>query len=214
MFYERRQNFDGQFTPEWFVNTWHTRHRPQPTVLVIQVPQRTTGYGMQSYGFGLPQKPSSPRRTNFQINHKSSAQKLRDFKRRQTFLERKIVCLSLPGAELSDREFTRLFCRPVERHDVVNTTLISSLQVAERRLHELQNELEQMKVLRIPEQQRYTTEREQMQETVKLHEFNSELFRLKNADLEERDRQLLEGFDLVNTACCKLLNDKERLMTL
>ena len=99
MFYERRQNFDGQFTPEWFVNTWHTRHRPQPTVLVIQVPQRTTGYGMQSYGFGLPQKPSSLRRTNFQINHKSSAQKLRDFKRRQTFLERKTICLSLPGAE-------------------------------------------------------------------------------------------------------------------
>ena len=96
----------------------------------------------------------------------------------------------------------------------MNTALISSLQVAEKRLHELQNELEQLKVLRISEQQRYTTEREQMQETVKFHELNSERFRLKNADLEERDRLLLEGFDLVNTTCCKLLNDKNRLMTL
>ena len=53
-----------------------------------------------------------------------------------------------------------------------------------------------------------------MQETVKFHEFNSELFLLKNADLEERDRLLLEGFDLVNAACCRLLNDKDKLMTL
>ena len=47
----------------------------------------------------------------------------------------------LPGAELLDREFTRLFRRPVERHEF--TSLISSLQVAEKRLHEQQNELEQ-----------------------------------------------------------------------
>ena len=141
MFSERRQNFEnlfnGQYIPEWFVNTWHTRHRPQPTALVIQVPQRTTEYGLETYGFGIHRNLLFIIE-NIQINSKSSAQKFRVFKRRQAFLERKTVCSSLPFPEL---------------------------------------------------------------------------FSLKHAD-EERNRHFQKGFDLVNTVCCKLLNDKHKLMTL
>ena len=48
--------------------------------------------------------------------------------------------------------------------------------VTKKRMHELQNALEQLKLRQISKQKRYNTEREQTQETVKFHEFNSALF--------------------------------------
>ena len=92
--------------------------------------------------------------------------------------------------------------------------LISSIKLAEDRINELQNEIKQLKTANSSVKQRSSEEVEQMKETVKFHQFNSELCRLQVADLEERSRQLQERFDLVNTACGRLLKGKDELSTI
>ena len=176
---------------------------------------------------------------------KSRAQRSRDFKRRQTFLEkksvcaswpfyelegqdlsseiqngaddqqeiklsskfdleRKMLCPSMPGAELTDKEFRRLFSRPVCQPDVhlaVNDTLVSNLKLADTKIEELQNRIHQLESSNISVQQQHSAEIDQSTETLSFHKFNNELLRLRIADLEEQNRQLQESNKIVNSAC-------------
>ena len=73
--------------------------------------------------------------------------------------------------------------------------------------------MEQLKSSHIFVQQRHSEEMEQSKETLCFHNFNNELLRLKTADLEQRNKQLQESFNLVNAACNRLHEDKEQLTT-
>lgn len=125
--------------------------------------------------------------------------------------ERKAVCSLLPGADLSDKQFCKLFSRLDDRQTVVNNALIRSLELSDTRISELQRELEKVNSVQCALQQRHSTEMEQTMETLNCYKFDAELCRLKIADLEERNRQLKESFNLVNSACGKLIDDKTKL---
>lgn len=119
-------------------------------------------------------------------------------------MDRQDTCSVMPGAELSDREFRRLLSRPDDRQIVINCTLLHKKEIAENRTIELEKELENLKLKQVGEM-------EQMKETLNNYKFDADLCRLKIADLEERNRQLKESFDYMNTACIKLLEDKKAL---
>ena len=179
--------------------------------VVIEMPSRTSRtHGFETSKFRDFKGSDLPTKT------KSKAQKLRDLERRKTFLERKTVCSLLPCSELSDKEFRKLFSRPASHPDLpvaVNNTLVCSLRLAEAKISKLQNEMEELKSTHILVQQRHSEEMDQSKETLSFHNFNNELLHLKIADLEQRNKQLQEGFNLVNAACNRLHEDKEQLTT-
>ena len=88
-----------------------------------------------------------------------------------------------------------------------------SLKLAETRIKELQNEIEEIKSTHVLVQQRHSEEMDQSKETLGFHNFNNELLRLKIADFEQRNKQLQESFNLVNAACNRFHEDKEQLTT-
>ena len=213
MDYFRRHNFD-HFYGGNFRLYWMSHNKTHHQVTVIEMPSRTR-YHLRMCGFETS-KIRDFKGSDLPTKPKSKAQKLRDLERRKTFLERKTVCSSLPCSELSDKEFRKLFSRPASHPDLpvaVNNTLVCSLKLAETRIKELQNEMEELKSTNILEHQRHSEEMEQSKETLCFHNFNNELLRLKIADLEQRNKQLQEGFNLVNTACNRLHEDKEQLTT-
>ena len=61
--------------------------------------------------------------------------------------------------------------------------------------------------------QHHSAELDQSTETLRFHKFNNELLCLKIADLEERNKQLQESFEMVISACEHLVGDKEQLTT-
>ena len=242
MDYSRRQEFShfygGQFRPYW------SNKRPgQPPVLVVHVP--------------IPVRMENrccldtDSHTEM-LKSKSRAQRDRDFKRRQTFHEKKSACAILPfyglegqdftneiqngagednklttklrktcsewslmpGSELSDREFQKLFSRPASLQDlstVVNDALVHSLKVADKKIKELQQELEKLKSENCSNQKRQLDEMDQSRETLAFHHFNNQLLRHKIEGLEERNRQLHEANNILNSACERLISDKEQL---
>ena len=240
MDYARRQEFShfygGQFRPYW------SNKRP---VLVVHVPipvrmENRCCFDTDSH--------------TEMLKSKSRAQRDRDFKRRQTFHEKKSACAILPfyglegqdftneiqngagednklttklrktcsewslmpGSELSDREFQKLFSRPASLQDlstVVNDALVHSLKVADETIKELQDEIEKLKSENISIRKHQSDETEQSTETLAFHHFNNEMLRLKNADLEERIRQFQESNKILSSACECLVGDKEQLTT-
>ena len=249
MDYSRRQEFShfygGQFRPYW------SNKRPgQPPVLVVHVPipvrmENRCCFDTDSH--------------TEMLKSKSRAQRDRDFKRRQTFHEKKsacaimpfyrldgqdftneiqngadeedsklttksretsvewnTVCSLMPGSELSDREFRKLFFQPASLQDlspVINDTLAGSLKVADAKIKELQDQLEKLKSENCSIQKRQLVEMDQSRETLAFHHFNNEMLRLKNADLEERIRQFQEANKILSSACERLVEDKEQLAT-
>ena len=126
-------------------------------------------------------------------------------------LERKILCSSIPGAELSDKEFRRLFFRSACQPDLaVNDTRISSLKLSDAKIEELQNRADQLEATNISVQQHHSTELDQSTETLRFYQFNNELC-LKIADLEEPNKQLQESFEMINSACERLIGEKQQL---
>ena len=247
MDYSRRQEFShfygGQFRPYW------SNKRPgQPPVLVVHVPipvrmENRCCFDTDSH--------------TEMLKSKSRAQRDRDFKRRQTFHEKKSACAIMPfyrldgqdftneiqngageednklttklrktsldwntvsslmpGSELSDREFQKLFFRPASLQDissVVNDTLAGCLKVADTKIKELQQELAKLKSENCSNQKRQLDERDQSRETLAFHHFNNQLLRHKIEGLEERNRQLHEANNILNSACERLISDKEQL---
>ena len=237
----------GQFRPYWLPH-----NQPgQPPVLVVQVPVPVRSDN-NCYD---PDKPTVMQKSN------SRAQRNRDSKWRQSFMEKKSVCAimpfhglegqdlsseiqngvddqqevklssklsikalfylegkllgsSMPGAELTDKEFWRLFSRPTCQPDIhvaVNDTLVSSLKLADTKTEELQNKIFRLESSNISEQQQHSAEIDQSTETLSFHRFNNELLRLRIADLEERNRQLQESNKIVNSACERLIRDNDSL---
>ena len=252
MDYFARQSFSqinsGQFRPYWLPH----KQPGQPQVLVVQVPIPVR---MDNNDYD-PDRPTAMQKS------KSRAQRNRDSKRRQYFLEkksvcaimpfhgleghdlsseiqtgaddqqenklssklstdkasfdleRKMVCSSMPGAELTDKEFRRLFSRPACQPDIaVNDTLVSNLKLADTKIEELQNRIYQLESSNISVQQQHSVEIDQSTETLSFHKFNNKLLRLRIADLEEQNRQLQESNKIVNSACERLVGDKEQLTT-
>ena len=249
MDYSRRQEFNhfysGQFRPYWSY-----KQPGQPPVLVVHVP--------------IPVRVENHSNSDSDshkdmLKSKSRAQRERDFKRKQTFHEKKSACVVMPfygldrqdftdeiqngageednklttklrktsldwntvsslmpGSELSDREFQKLFFRPASLQDissVVNDTLAGSLKVADAKIKELQDQLEKLKSENCSIQKRQLDEMDQSRETLAFHHFNNEMLRLKNADLEERIRQFQESNKILSSACEHLVGDKEQLTT-
>lgn len=123
-----------------------------------------------------------------------------------------MVCSSMPGAELTDKEFRRLFCRPACQPDIaVNDTLVSNLKLADTKVEELQNRIYQLESSNISVQQQHSVEIDQSMETLSFHKFNNELLHIRIADLEEQNRQLQESNKIVNSACEWLIRDKDEL---
>ena len=246
MEYSRRQEFNhfysGQFRPYWSY-----KQPGQPPLLVVHIP---VPVGMEN-------------RSCFEavihaemLKSKSRAQRDRDFKRQQTFHEKKSACAILPfygldgqdfrneiqngadednnlttklrktsldwntvsslmpGSQLSDREFQKLFFQPASLQDhssVVNDTLARSLKVADKKIKELKQELEKLKSENCSNQKRQLDEMDQSRETLAFHHFNNQLLRHKIEGLEERNRQLHEANNILNSACERLISDKEQL---
>ena len=249
MDYSRRQEFNhfysGQFRPYWSY-----KQPGQLPVLVVHVPipVRVENH---SYSDSDSHKDM--------LKSKSRAQRERDFKRKQTFHEKKSACVVMPfygldgqdftdeiqngageednksttklrktsldwntvsslmpGSELSDREFQKLFFRPASLQDissVVNDTLAGCLKVADTKIKELQQELAKLKSENCSNQKRQLDERDQSRETLAFHHFNNQLLRHKIEGLEERNRQLHEANNILNSACERLISDKEQLTT-
>ena len=87
------QSYSEQFRPYWLPN-----NQPgQPPVIVVQVPLPVR---MENNCFDSDIKPTLIHRS------KSRAQRNRDFKRRQTFLEKKSVCAIMPFYELEGQDLT------------------------------------------------------------------------------------------------------------
>ena len=248
MDYSRRQEFShfygGQFRPYW------SNKRPgQPPVLVVHVPipvrmENRCCFDTDSH--------------TEMLKSKSRAQRDRDFKRRQTFHEKKsacailpfygldgqdftneiqngtdednnlttkpretslewnTVCSFMPGSDLSDKEFRKLFFRPAGTQDLpeaVNNTLACSLKLADAKICALQKQMEKLKLEKESTQKHLSDEIEQSTETLAFHHFNNEMLRLKNADLEERVRQFREANKILSSACEHLVEDKEQLAT-
>ena len=137
-------------------------------------------------------------------------------KLRKTCSEWNTASSLMPGSELSDREFRKLFSRPASLQDlstVVNDALVHSLKVADETIKELQDEIEKLKSENISIRKHQSDETEQSTETLAFHHFNNEMLRLKNADLEERIRQFQESNKILSSACERLVGDKEQLTT-
>ena len=135
-------------------------------------------------------------------------------KPRKPSLEWNTVCSLMPGSELSDREFQKVFSLPASLQDlssVVTDTLAGSLKVADTKMMELQDELEKLKLENCSIQERQSEEMDQSRETLAFHHFNNQLLRHKIQGLEERNRQLHEANDILNSACERLISDKEQL---
>ena len=65
-----------------------------------------------------------------------------------------MLCSSIPGAELSDKEFRRLFFRSACQADLaVNDTWMSSLKLYDAKIEELQNRADQLEATNISVQQ-------------------------------------------------------------
>ena len=244
MEYSRRQEFNhfysGQFRPYWSY-----KQPGQPPVLVVHIPVPVRMENRSCFEADIHAEMQKS---------KSRAQRDRDFKRRQTFHEKKSACAILPfyglegqdfineiqngagednklttklrktcsewslmpGSELSDREFQKLFSRPASLQDlstVVNDALVHSLKVADETIKELQDEIEKLKSENISIRKHQSDETEQSTETLAFHHFNNEMLRLKNADLEERIRQFQESNKILSSACERLVGDKEQLTT-
>ena len=244
MEYSRRQEFNhfysGQFRPYWSY-----KQPGQPPVLVVHIPVPVRMENRSCFEADIHAEMQKS---------KSRAQRDRDFKRRQTFHEKKSACAILPfyglegqdftneiqngagednklttklrktcsewslmpGSELSDREFQKLFSRPTSQQDissVVNDTLAGCLKVADTKIKELQQELAKLKSENCSNQKRQLDERDQSKETLAFHHFNNQLLRHKIEGLEERNRQLHEANNILNSACERLISDKEQLTT-
>ena len=166
MDYFRRHNFDhfygGNFRPYWM-----SHNKTHQQITVIEMPSRTR-YHLRMCGFETS-KIRDFKGSDLLTKPKNKAQKLLDLERRKTFLERKTVCSSLPCSELSDKEFRKLFSRPASHPDLpvaVNNTLVCSLKLAETKIKELQNEMEELKSTNILEQQRHSEKMEQSKDHV------------------------------------------------
>ena len=137
-------------------------------------------------------------------------------KLRKTSSEWNTASSLMPGSELSDREFQKLFFRPAslqELSSVLNDTLAGSLKVADAKIKELQDEQQKLQSEYCAIQKRQLEEMDQSRETLAFHHFNNEMLRRKIEDLEERNRQLHEANDILNSACERLISDKEQLTT-
>ena len=123
--------------------------------------------------------------SDLQGEFKSRAQKERDLKRRKTFFERKTVCAMTPGAELSDREFQKLFSRPAIQPElsVATDSLVCSLEFAENKIQELEKKLDQLNTSNTSAQKVHTVEMEQSKETIKILETENQSLLSENAKL-------------------------------
>ena len=249
MDYSRRQEF-GHFYRGQFRPYWSYKQPGQPPLLVVHIP---VPVGMENRSCF-----EADIHTEMQKS-KSRAQRDRDFKRRQTFQEKKSTCAMMPfygldgqdfineiqngadekdnklttklrktsldwntvsslmpGSQLSDREFQKLFFQPASLQDlssVVNDTLARSLKAADKKIKELQQELEKLKSENCSNQKRQLDEMDQSRETLAFHHFNNQLLRHKIEGLEERNRQLHEANNILNSASERLISDKEQLTT-
>ena len=247
MDYSRRQEF-GHFYRGQFRPYWSYKQPGQPPLLVVHIPVPVRMENRNCFESDIHAEMQKS---------KSRAQRDRDFKRRQTFQEKKsacaimpfygldgsdftneiqngadeednkltakprktslewnTVCSLMPGSELSDKEFRKLFSQPASLQDpssVVTDTLAGSLKVADTKMMELQDELEKLKLENCSIQERQSEEMDQSRETLAFHHFNNQLLRHKIQGLEERNRQLHEANDILNSACERLISDKEQL---
>ena len=233
---QKKQYFSGQFRPYWLPYLQPGR----PPVLVVQVPvpirmdNKCANLWEPTKSVEAKAKSRAQRNRDFKRSQAFREKKSvcailpfyeldgQDLKKEiedctvtgDTVKFRKTENPVMPGSELSDKEFHKLFYQPANVQDlaaVVNDTLVCSLRRAESKVKDLEAVLNQLKSSYMSVTQQHSMEKEQSNETLDFHINMNEMLRWKITDLEERNRQLKEANETWSSACERLLDDKEQL---